>query len=125
VLRGTTSLPIVLQGILHDDAERPGADRRSSLDHGGRLIDGASASSTPWAISMRSARMAFPQTGSGRRMPSGGLRRGDAVSSADLSVGLALDAETVETGSAALLGRARSDHALSGFNRRPDHAGPR
>ena len=127
-LRGTTSLPIILKGILHADdareARERGVDGIVVSNHGGRQIDGAIASldALPPIVDAIGDEMAV--------LLDSGIRSGADIFKAlalgadavlvgrpDLW-GLALDGQTgVETVLRSLLAELDLTMALSGFTR--------
>jgi lactate 2-monooxygenase len=127
-LRGTTSLPIVLKGILHPDdareARERGVDGIVVSNHGGRQIDGAIASldALPPIVDAVGAEMSV--------LLDSGIRSGaDIFKALALGAdavligrpylwGLALDGQTgVETVLRSLLAELDLTMALSGFTR--------
>lgn len=127
-LRGTTSLPIVLKGILHPDdareARERGVDGIVVSNHGGRQIDGAIASldALPPIVDAVSGEMSV--------LLDSGIRSGaDIFKALALGAdavlvgrpylwGLALDGQTgVETVLRSLLAELDLTMALSGFTR--------
>ena len=127
-LRGTTSLPIVLKGILHPDdareARERGVDGIVVSNHGGRQIDGAIASldALPPIVDAVGGEMAV--------LLDSGIRSGaDVFKALALGAdavlvgrpylwGLALDGQTgVETVLRSLLAEVDLTMALSGFTR--------
>ncbi len=103
-LRGETSLPIVLKGILHPDDAREAAEREVDgiivSNHGGRQIDGAIASldALPGVVEAAGGRTAI--------LLDSGIRSG-----ADITKALALGADAVLVGRPYLWGLALEGQA--------------